>query len=108
MLMMVCIFGIVAGAVAGFSSHMSAVMSLSIPAMTPFAIHLMTQGDELRMSIGIALVIFSVLVMIAGARIGRLVREGFAHEFQIPLTSLLTHTQKINTCTTANYFLCRE
>ena len=82
MLMMVCMFGLVAGGVASFASHMSAVLSLALPSVLPFAIHLMFQGDSLRITLGIALLVFSTVIIIAGMRSGRLVRDGFAHEIE--------------------------
>ena len=97
MLMMVCIFGLVAGAIAGFSSHMSAVASVAVPSVIPFGIFLTIQRDEVHVVMGVALFIFSTLLVLAGSRIGRLIREGFAHEVENEqlIASLTEHTNTI-------------
>lgn len=82
MVMTLCLFGLVAGAVAGFSSHMSAVLSLALPTVVPFAVHLMSSGDPVRATLGTALLVFSGLIVAAGLRVGRLVRDAFAHEVE--------------------------
>ncbi len=82
MLMVVAVFGLVAGAVASFSSHLSTVLSLACVAALPFAISLILQADELHATLGIALLVFSAIMIVAGARVGRIIREGFAHEIE--------------------------
>lgn len=82
MVMTLCVFGLVAGAVAGFSSHMSAVLSLALPTVVPFAAHLLAHRDPIYATLGGALLVFSALIVVAGLRVGRLVREGFAHEVE--------------------------
>ncbi len=80
MLMMMCIFGLVSGAVASFSSHPSAVLSLAVPAVLPFSIYLIVADHGVSQLLGIALLVFSTLQVMAGARAGRIVREGLVHE----------------------------
>ncbi|MGR8919864.1 MAG: putative bifunctional diguanylate cyclase/phosphodiesterase [Gammaproteobacteria bacterium] len=82
MLLMVCIIGLVAGAVAGFSSHLSAVLSLAVPAALPYGTFLILRGDELSVGLGIAVIGFSAILVVAGARIGSVVRAGFAYELE--------------------------
>lgn len=82
MLMMVAIQGIVSGAVAAFSSHTSSVLSLVVPAVLPYALFLSMRGDDLGTGLAAALIVFSAILVVAGSRIGHLVRTGFFHEVE--------------------------
>lgn len=97
MLMMVCIFGLVAGAASAFASHMSTVLSLAMPSVIPFGIYLTVQPDELHATLGFALFFFSTLLVVSGTRFGRIVYESFAHEVEneLLISSLTEHTNTI-------------
>ncbi|MEQ8494811.1 MAG: EAL domain-containing protein [Gammaproteobacteria bacterium] len=80
MLMMLCLFGLVAGAVAGFASRPRSVLCLALPAVLPFSAAMMLAPDPTRRILGVALLLFSTLLLVAGLRMGRLVREAYGHE----------------------------
>ena len=80
MLMMTCLFGLVAGGVAGFANHLRGVLCLALSSVLPFSTVMLLHDDAAHRMLGSALALFSALLVVVGLRMGRLVREAYAHE----------------------------